>query len=93
MGSGFSSKRFLSGLIAGLFGLLIVGFGGWCFTFAVGVIVHLGLLEFFRMAQFTGIRPATKTTLVACQLLLISTQWGANGGSPSSLTAAAQDWK
>ena len=54
--------------------------GGWWFTAAVGVIVHLGLLEFFRMAQFKGIRPATKTTLVAVQLLLISTQ-AASGGS------------
>jgi len=46
------------------------------------------LLEFFRMAQFTGIRPATKTTLVACQLLLISTQWGVVGGLPLDLSSA-----
>jgi len=50
--------------------------------------VHLGLLEFFRMAQFKGMRPATKTTLVACQLLLISTQWSVNGGIASSLADA-----
>ena len=68
-------KRLTSGLLAGVFGLAVVGLGGWWFTIAVGVIVHLGLLEFFRMAQFKGIRPATKTTLVACQVLLLSTQW------------------
>jgi phosphatidate cytidylyltransferase len=66
--------RLLSGWAAGGFGFVVVMLGGWWFTAAVGVIVHLGLLEFFRMAQFKGIRPATKTTLVAVQLLLISTQ-------------------
>ncbi len=88
MFSAFSRKRLFSGLLAGLFGLLVVGLGGWWFTIALGVIVHLALLEFFRMAQFTGIRPATKTTLVACQLLLITTQWGVEGGFPAELSAA-----
>ena len=73
-----SPQRLLSGYGAGAFGLLVVGLGGWWFTLALGVIVHLGLLEFFRLAQFKGIRPAVKTTLVVCQLLLITTQW-ANG--------------
>jgi phosphatidate cytidylyltransferase len=68
------APRLLSGSAAGLFGFVVVWLGGWWFTVAVGVIVHLGLLEFFRMAQFKGIRPATKTTLVAVQLLLITTQ-------------------
>ena len=81
-------KRLISGLLVGLFGLVVVGLGGWWFTIALGVIVHLGLLEFFRMAQFKGMRPATKTTLVACQLLLISTQWSVNGGIASFLADA-----
>ena len=59
---------------------MVVLLGGWWFTVAVGVIVHLGLLEFFRMAQFKGMKPATKTTLVAVQLLLFSTQAAAAGG-------------
>ncbi len=88
MTSVFSRNRLISGLVAGAFGLLFVALGGWWFTLALGVIVHLALLEFFRMAQFTGIRPATKTTLVACHLLLISTQWAANGGLPSEIAAA-----
>ena len=82
-------KRLLSGLAIGGFGALVVVLGGWWFTAAVGVIVHLGLLELFRMAQFKGIRPATKTTLVACQLLLITTQWAAvQGGLPEALAAS-----
>ena len=62
-------------------GVVVVWLGGWWFTVAVGLIVHLGLLEYFRMAQFTGIRPATKTTLVAVQLLLFSTQAASQAGS------------
>ncbi len=75
-----SLSRLLSGWAAGGFGLVVVLLGGWWFTVAVGVIVHLGLLEFFRMAQFKGIRPATKTTLVACQILLFTTMAATDGG-------------
>jgi phosphatidate cytidylyltransferase len=75
-----SAARLLSGWAAGGFGFVVVMLGGWWFTVAVGLIVHLGLLEFFRMAQFKGIRPASKTTLVAVQLLLFSTQAASGGG-------------
>ncbi len=85
---GLSRNRLMSGVAAGAFGLFIVFMGGWWFTAALGVIVHMALLEFFRMAQFTGIRPATKTTLVACQLLLISTQSSIDGSLPIELTDA-----
>jgi len=88
MNSVFLRNRVLSGLGVGLFGIVVVGLGGWWFTLALGVIVHLALLEFFRMAQVTGIRPATKTTLVACQLLLITTQCGFDGSLSEELTAA-----
>ncbi|BEV36429.1 phosphatidate cytidylyltransferase [Synechococcus sp. M16CYN] len=82
-------KRVLSGLAVGGFGFVVVILGGWWFTAAVGVLVHLGLMEFFRMAQFKGIRPATKTTLVACQLLLFSTQLATvQGGLPRELSSA-----
>ena len=73
MTSSLYSKRIISGLIAGLFGILIVSAGGLLFTFSIGVIVHMALTEYFRMTEFAGIRPATKTTLLACQILLIAT--------------------
>ncbi len=76
-----SLARLLSGWAAGGIGFVVVWLGGWWFTVAVGLIVHLGLLEYFRMAQFKGIRPATKTTLVAVQLLLFSTQAASQAGS------------
>ena len=59
-----SKKRLLSGLIVGIFGFLIVSLGNWWFSISISIIVHLALLEFFRMAEFTGIRPATKTCLL-----------------------------
>ncbi len=74
-----SKKRLLSGLLVGAFGILIVSLGDWWFTISLSIIVHLALLEFFRMAEFTGIRPATKTTLLACQLLLLFTQLSSHG--------------
>jgi len=83
-----SPQRLLSGYAAGGVGLLVVGLGGWWFTAALGVMVHLGLLEYFRLAQFKGIRPASKTTLVLVQLLLITTQW-AHGGDAVGVGLAA----
>jgi len=85
--SGFLKKRVVSGLGAGLFGLLVVGLGGLWFTISVCIIVHLALLEFFRMAEFTGIKPATKTTLVACQVLLLATHFGTKSGFPGLISA------
>ncbi len=74
-----SKKRLFSGLLVGAFGILIVSLGNWWFSISLSLIVHLALLEFFRMAEFTGIRPATKTTLVACQILLFFTQLSSRG--------------
>ena len=83
-----SLARLASGWAAGGIGFVVVLLGGWWFTAAVGVIVHLGLLEFFRMARFKGMRPATRTTLVAVQLLLFSTQAAASGGPLQGLVPA-----
>jgi phosphatidate cytidylyltransferase len=78
----------LSGYAVGAFGFVVVVLGGWWFTLALGVMVHLGLLEYFRLARFKGIRPASKTTLVLVQLLLITTQW-AHGGDAQALGFSA----
>jgi len=88
MSSSLFSNRLPIGLAAGLFGIVIVILGGWVFTIALCVIVHLALLEFFRMAKFTGIRPAIKTTLVVCQLLLFSAQLSVAGGLPELIFSA-----
>ena len=54
--------RLISGILIGIFGLIVVSLGGWFFTGAIALLTYLALLEFFRMAEFTGIKPATKTT-------------------------------
>ena len=65
--------RFKSGLIIGVFGLVVVILGDIYFAIGITVLTYLALLELFRMAEFTGIKPATKTTLFSCFMLIIST--------------------
>ena len=71
--------RLRSGLLIGIFGLVVVLLGGWYFTLAIALLTYLALLEFFRMAEFTGIKPATKTTLFSCLIIIISTYLEAVG--------------
>ena len=65
--------RLQSGLLIGIFGLVVVLLGGWYFTIAIAFLTYLALVEFFRMAEFTGIKPATKSTLFSCFIIIIST--------------------
>ena len=65
--------RLRSGLLIGLFGLIVVLLGGWFFALAIVLLIYLALLEFFRMAEFTGIKPATKTTIFSCFVIIIFT--------------------
>ncbi len=71
--------RLRSGLLIGLFGLVVVLLGGWYFTLAIALLTYIALLEFFRMAESTGIKPATKTTLFSCFIITISTYLEAVG--------------
>ena len=65
--------RLRSGFLIGMFGLVVVSLGGWVFTLAIALLTYLALLEFFRMAEFKGIKPATKTTLFSCFVIIVST--------------------
>jgi len=71
--------RLRSGLLIGIFGLIVVLLGGWYFTIAIALLTYFALLEFFRMAEFTGIKPATKTTLFSCLVIIIATYLEAIG--------------
>ncbi len=71
--------RVRSGILIGLFGLVVVLLGGWYFTIAIASLTYIALLEFFRMAEFTGIKPATKTTLFSCFIITISTYLESTG--------------
>ena len=65
--------RFKSGLIIGAFGLVVVILGDFYFAIGITGLTYFAQLELFRMAEFTGIKPATKTTLFSCFILIIST--------------------
>ena len=71
--------RLRSGLLIGLFGLAVVLLGGWFFSIAIALLTYMALLEFFRMAEFTGIKPATKTTLFSSFIIIIATYLEAIG--------------
>ena len=64
--------RLRSGLLIGIFGLIVVLLGGWYFTLATSLLTYLALLEFFRMAEFKGIKPATKTTLFSSFVIILT---------------------
>ena len=65
--------RLKSGILIGIFGLVVVLLGELYFTIAVALLTYLALLEYFRMAEYKGIRPATKTTLFSCLIIITST--------------------
>ena len=80
--------RFKSGLIIGIFGLVVVILGGFYFAIGITLLTYFALLEFFRMAEFTGIKPATKTTLFSCSILIISTYFELNGILPKEISSS-----
>lgn len=65
-------SRITSAVVAIAVALTMILLGGWYFALGFGVIVFLGQLEIFRLVQAKGILPATKTTLVVSQLILVT---------------------
>lgn len=63
--------RILSAIIAIVLALGMIILGGWYFTCCFGVIIYLGLQEYFGLVRATGIAPAAKTTIVVSLILLI----------------------
>lgn len=64
-------SRILSGIVAIVLALGMIILGGWYFTLFFGIIIYLGLLEYFQLARAKGIEPAGKTTIVVSQALLV----------------------
>jgi phosphatidate cytidylyltransferase len=64
--------RILSAIVAIALALAMVLLGGWYFTIGFGIIVYLGQQEYFQLTLAKGIAPASKTTLVVSQALLIT---------------------
>ncbi|ELS01046.1 CDP-diglyceride synthetase [Xenococcus sp. PCC 7305] len=67
-----SWNRILSAIIAIFLALGMIVLGGWYFSVAIGILIFLAQIEYFRLVRATGIEPAAKTTFVVSQLLLIS---------------------
>jgi phosphatidate cytidylyltransferase len=67
-------SRIYSAIVAIVLALGMIVFGGWYFTICLGVIVYLGLQEYFQLARAKGIEPAAKTTVVmSLAMLAVST--------------------
>ncbi len=64
--------RILSAIVAIILAFAMILLGGWYFTLFFGVIVYLGLLEYFNLVRATGIAPAAKTTIAVSLILLIT---------------------
>jgi phosphatidate cytidylyltransferase len=64
--------RVISAIVAIAIALLMIILGSWYFTLGFALIAFLGQLELFKLIQTKGIIPATKTTLVVSQVLLIT---------------------
>lgn len=67
-----SWNRILSAIVAIALALGMIVLGGWYFSVAIGILIFLAQIEYFRLVRATGIEPAAKTTFVVSQLLLIS---------------------
>lgn len=67
-----SWARILSGIVAIILALGMIGLGGWYFTVGLGILVYLGQKEYFELARAKGMTPAEKTTLIVSQILLIT---------------------
>jgi phosphatidate cytidylyltransferase len=69
-----SLARVLSAIVAIVLALGMIVLGGWYFTLCFGIIVYLGLHEYFDLVRATGIAPAAKTTIVMSLLLLVTAE-------------------
>ncbi|MGL5079971.1 MAG: phosphatidate cytidylyltransferase [Microcoleaceae cyanobacterium] len=65
-------SRILSAIVAIALAMGMLLSGGWYFTLGFGVIVYLGLLEYFQLVRAKGIEPAAKTAIALSEVLLIT---------------------
>ncbi len=64
-------SRIISGIVAIALALGILLLGGWYFTLGFAIVVYLGQMEYFRLVRAKGILPASKTTMIVSQALLV----------------------
>ena len=81
--------RWVSGFAAVLFALTVTLLGGWYFTAAIGLIIFLAQLEFFRLVQAKGNAPAMRTTMFSSQVLVVLQQVKPEWTSPAFIVAGS----
>lgn len=64
-------SRIFSGMVAIPLALVVTVMGGWYFTAGFAILVYLGQVEYFNLVRAKGIVPASKTTLLVSQLMLV----------------------
>ncbi|MBD3883255.1 phosphatidate cytidylyltransferase [Phormidium tenue FACHB-886] len=65
-----SPARLISAIVAIVLAFGVIVLGGWYFALFFGIVVVLGLREYFDLARAKGIVPASKTTIAMSLLLL-----------------------
>jgi phosphatidate cytidylyltransferase len=73
-----SLPRIISTIVAIALALCMLLLGGWYFTIGMCIIVYLGQSEYFQLVKAKGIEPASKTTLIISQGLLIASAFAPN---------------
>jgi phosphatidate cytidylyltransferase len=66
-----SSARVISTIVAIAVALCMLILGGWYFTIGMCLVVYLGQNEYFQLVRAKGIAPASRTTLIASQIMLL----------------------
>jgi phosphatidate cytidylyltransferase len=67
-----SPARLISAIVAIVLAFGVILLGGWYFTLFFGIIIYLGLQEYFDLARAKGIAPAARTTIAMSLLLLVA---------------------
>jgi phosphatidate cytidylyltransferase len=70
--AGWPWRRIVSAVIGISLALGLLILGGWYFTLGFGLLVYLGLGEYFELLRAKGIAPASKTVLIACLAIVVS---------------------
>jgi phosphatidate cytidylyltransferase len=68
------ASRLTSSFVIATLALLVTILGGWYFSVAIGSIIFLGQLEYFRLVQAKGTAPAMRTAMVLSQVVVICQQ-------------------
>ncbi len=73
--AGWPWRRIFSAVVGISIALTMLVLGGWYFTAGFGLLVYLGLGEYFALVKAKGAVPAVKTVTVACLAIVAASAW------------------